>query len=502
MMINLGGLHAQTAGAGEVRSIELKSSLYEKNRSHISLLRSELPALEAAWRIKVQKAKDDLAALYKERDDLIADMKVGAKCSQCGKYKSEFEKEGKSFTQHLGEVKGYAIPATTTELETTRKLFTEKIAIKKVFLQNLEKGDGNVLKKQRDITWLENSNGILCREITQHSRDYERITFSEATAKQDDWISALTRYATDILIADDRITIHKARVLRYQEMFRKEGIVIRERVLKTNLEAQDLKNARILSIKKQIIDIGIEKTGKLSDYRSLLAKTGTEKSDIEEKLKNASIPDSTKLLLTAGLKKILQDIVGVEKSIAAYQKDISGRILSLENETVRLNAEIVGLRAGLSQQQNLEVAKVQPVYEQKKLDAGRMVSSSALELAAARKLYLEKAALYKKENLSYLELVVMESNRMVAASQKISCPVYNDTRFRVMGNWNKLFPCVNALTTMAKPYSYNVFNSYCPGKSAASQLSYYRSFLEGLDDDDKKAVSGNSNVNWFEKTVP
>ncbi|WP_231749434.1 hypothetical protein, partial [Polaribacter sp. BAL334] len=74
-----------------------------------------------------------------------------------------------------------------------------------------------------------------------------------------------------------------------------------------------------------------------------------------------------------------------------------------------------------------------------------------------------------------------------------------EVRFQVMGNWNKVFPCVNTLTTMAKPYSYSVFNSYCPGKSTASYMAAYKNFLISLDEVDKEAVKGNSNVFWFEQ---
>ncbi|HEX8576295.1 MAG TPA: hypothetical protein VF677_08380, partial [Flavobacterium sp.] len=176
---------AQTSGIGHITSIELKVATYESNQAKIVQNKAELANLEILWKNKIQKLKDELSAFYKERDNLIADMKVGAKCSQCGKYKSEFEKEGKSFQQHLGEVKGYAIPATTTELETTRKTFAEKIAIRKVQIQNLEKGDNALNKKQSDINTLENENEKLCKEITQYSKNYETTVLAEAKAKQD-----------------------------------------------------------------------------------------------------------------------------------------------------------------------------------------------------------------------------------------------------------------------------------------------------------------------------
>ncbi|MBG7612153.1 hypothetical protein IU405_07820, partial [Polaribacter sp. BAL334] len=109
---------AQTIGIGDVTSIESKALTYESYKAKITQYKDELISLEAQWRNKIQKLKEELALLYKERDNLIADMKVGARCSQCGGWKSDFEKKGESFEKHLGEVKGYAIPATTEELET------------------------------------------------------------------------------------------------------------------------------------------------------------------------------------------------------------------------------------------------------------------------------------------------------------------------------------------------------------------------------------------------
>src|SRR5689334_19843867 len=94
-------LFSQTAGIGEVNAVESKAQLIEKNKNTIAQYTAELGPLQDSLNNKIQRLKDELAALIKERDNIIADMKVGAKCSQCGKYKSQFEKEGKSFEQHL-----------------------------------------------------------------------------------------------------------------------------------------------------------------------------------------------------------------------------------------------------------------------------------------------------------------------------------------------------------------------------------------------------------------
>jgi hypothetical protein len=489
---------AQTAGIGEVTSIESKSLTFENNKIKIAQYKAELLSLEALQRDKVQKLKDELSALYKERDDLIADMKVGAKCSQCGKYKSEFEKENKSFEQHLGEVKGYAIPATTAELEATRKMFTEKTALKKVQIQNLEKGDNAVNKKLSDINNLEKANENFCKEITNHSKNYETKVFSEAEAKHDNWVNELMAYATNILIADDKITIYKARIIQYEQEFQKESEAIKVQVKKENLDAQNEKNAKKVTNQQRIKEIQNEQAIYIAPLENNLNELKAQKIETEKELMRLTLSDSIKAPLKVSLNQLIVHITTLEKSILDYSTNVKSKITTLESENKKLTDDIFQLNANLSKQQAQEIAKRKPVYDQKKLEASQSVTKSTAELANARKLYTEKAAFYKTQNQLYADLVISESNRMVIAGQKISCPIWNEARFKVIGNWNKVFPCVNTLTTMAKPYSYNVFNSYCPGKSAASYMASYKSFLIGLNDADKEAVKGNSNVSWFE----
>lgn len=490
---------AQTIGIGEVTSIESKSLTFESNKTKIAQYKEELISLEALWIDKIQKLKDELSALYKERDNLIADMKVGARCSQCGGWKSDFEKRGESFEKHLGEVKGYAIPATTEELETTRKMFTEKIALKKVQIQNLEKGDNAVIKKRNDISNLESANENICKEIATHSKNYETKVFSEAKSKHDNWVNDLMSYATNILIADDKITIYKARIIRHEQEFQKESETIKERVKKENLETQNEKNAKIATNLQQIKEIEIEQTNYLFPIEANLNKLKMQKNEAEKELMQLNIPDITKAELTVSLNQIVVQISTLEKNILDYNTNVKSKITSLENECKKLKDEVFQLSVNLSKQQEAEIAKIKPIYDQKKLEANQSVTKSTNELSNARKLYSEKAELYKKQNQLYVDQVVSESNRMLIAGQKISCPIWNEVRFQVMGNWNKVFPCVNSLTTMAKPYSYNVFNSYCPDKSSASYMAAYKNFLISLDEDDKEAVKGNSNVFWFEQ---
>jgi len=129
--------------------------------------------------------------------------------------------------------------------------------------------------------------------------------------------------------------------------------------------------------------------------------------------------------------------------------------------------------------------------------ADQALASGNAELTQTQKIYSEKASQYNKLNTDYISTVVSESNRMFAAGQSVGCSVGNEVRFMVATNWNQVFPCVNSLTKLSKPYSANAFNSYCPGKSSSSYLGKYKLFLLGLREEDKEAVKAASNANWF-----
>jgi DNA repair exonuclease SbcCD ATPase subunit len=489
---------SQTAGIGEVLSIESKVASYESNKSKIEQYKSELAQLEGEWQKKIQKLRDELAALYKERDDLIADMKVGARCSQCKEWKSEFEKRGVNFAQHLGEVKGYAIPATTSELEATRKSFTERIALKKVQIQNMEKGDKSLLQKQAAIDELIKANEEICKAITAHSKSYERVVFSEAKNKHEQWMNALMTYAINILIADDKITIYKARVVRYEKEYQEESLKVKERIKKEVEERQKAKTASIATNEAKIKELLAEQENALNPQEIKLGELKQQVYEVESGLRKTTTPDSLKGGLNADRKQLLERIAILEQSIKDYKEKVQSRITQLNNDSKRLKDEIFQLSVELPKLQAQEVAKLKPVYDKKKADANQAGVQATTELANARKAYSDKASYYKQENQLYIDRVIMESNRMFTAGQKISCPVWNEVRGMVMTNWNQVFPCVNSLTTMAKPYSTHVFNSYCQGKSASSYMASYKSFLSGLSEDDQQAVKGNSNSGWFE----
>jgi hypothetical protein len=490
--------YAQTAGISNVLSIEAKVSAYESNKIKIAQGKSDLIEIESIWRGKIKKLKDELAALYKERDDLIADMKVGARCSQCKGWKSEFEKKGINFQQHLGEVKGYAVPATTAELEATRQQFSERIAYKKVQIQNLEKGDNEVLKKQAEITNLENANNTICKDMTALSKSHETTVFEEAKSKHTIWTNNLMAYVIKTLIADDIITIYKARISRYQAKLQEEITTTKERVKKENIDEQARKTNNIQTNSLQIKALQQAQATDVAPLTTTLSSLKQEKVQVDAALSKASTTDSLKAILLLSQKQLANQISTTQKSIQDYNTATQLKITALEKNNKMFRDEIFQLNANLPKQQAEALATLKAVYDKKYIELGQLVNNATSDLVNAKKNYVEKVDYYKKLNDAYVALVINESSRIVIAGQKITCPVWNEVRFKVIGNWSQTFSCVNALNTLAKPYSTNIFNAYCAGKSASTYMASYKSFLLGLTANDKEAVRGNSNAAWFD----
>ncbi|MBS4043789.1 MAG: hypothetical protein KGZ59_08230 [Chitinophagaceae bacterium] len=489
---------AQTIGIGDVVSIEAKSNTILSNKNKIEQFKIDLIELEKKWLEKINKLKDEIIALQKERDNLIRDMKVGARCSQCGGWKSDFEKRGENFEKHLGDVKGYAIPATTAELEATRTRFAEKIALKRVQLQNLEKGDNDVIKKQKDLKQLEVLNEKLCKEITEHSKNYETKLLADAKSKHEQWTNMLMDDAINILIADDKISIQKERIIRYEKEFQDESIKVKEAVKKENEEAQTNRKSKIIQHQDKIKNLHEDKDAFINPLQYKLNGLKKDKIDVDQELKNYKLSDSAKTQLLANQKNLYNQINDLVTTIKTYTQSFEKNVNSLKKEIQDLNNEIFQLKVNLNKQQDEAVIKIKPLYDQKKIQAKQAEQSSVLELTTAKKMYIQKEDFYKKKNDDFVNEIGKEASRMFVASQKVACSVWNSVRGNVNTNWSQVLPCVSAITKLAKPYSSNVFNSYCPGVSAASYMSKYKSFLRSLNEDDKEAIRKNSNVSWFE----
>ncbi|WP_304343618.1 hypothetical protein [Chryseobacterium koreense] len=421
-------LSAQTIGISEVTAVESKAALYEGNEEKINQIRNKIPELEKRWKDNIAKLRDELAALNKERDNLIADMKIGARCSQCGGWKSDFEKRGENFEKHLGEVKGYAIPATTAEIETTRKSFSEKTAIKKVQLQNLEKGDPAIIKQYDEIEKIKKNNIKLCEEITQHSKNYEKKLVDDAQSKHKIWLE-------DVMISGSKALIQSS-------------------------------SKKILLAKKGWLE------------KEFNEKKETELARIKEN--NAAQRDQNK-------QKIAENELLIAQLDA--EQEMQG-IQTIKEQNRALSVEITQLVADLTKNQIQKTKELQEEFNLKIASLKKLEAESEIMRKQFSDEFDAKLKQYKQKQDAFTKEITSENNRMLLAAKKINCSVWNETPGKVNLNWNKLIPCVNMFafpdTVMIQEV---VGGSTCTNEPFfQSGTSVYKSFFEGLAAKEQKVL--------------
>ncbi len=489
--------YAQTAGIGEVTSIESKAKKIQENKNTIKKFQAELPDLEKAGKEKIAKLSDEISAMIKDRDNLIADMKIGARCSECGTWKSEFEKKGVDFQKHLGDVKGYAVPATTSELEAIRKSYSEKIAIKKVQIKNLEKGDGDVLKKKKDIDKLEDENLKLCEGIRKNATTYDQLVFDDAKAKHKSWTENLLATAVNFLISSDKISIYQNKYIKADQDFIKEKDDLVEKIKVENENEQKQIQEEINTKVSRISQITNDTEEKIADYETQLYKLNEELELVERELKGLENQHHEHKLNEK--KKLEQQIISIHESIASLKSESDKNVQNIRSEIRLKEEEISSLKIGLPGTQNSEIVKLKLVYDNKKSEIKKMESQAAAELETFKSAFYKKEDEFTKSNNKFTSVIDEEQSRIITAVQKVDCPVRTEVSGKVVSNWKGNLACVKSLLTLAKPYSTNIFNAYCKDQNLENYLSAYKSFLSDLSVEDKDAVKGNSNADWFEK---
>ncbi|MCT1523885.1 hypothetical protein [Sphingobacterium hotanense] len=423
----------QTSGLSYVNSIESKVIQYEKNKDRIAQLKRDLPALEEKWRMKKQEITDKINALVRERDALVGDMKVGARCSECNRWKTDLEKIGIDFEEHLGEVKGYAIPATTAELENVRKQYNEKIAIQKVQLQRIQNTDEFIQANLLETDKLTKNNVSLCEEVTKLSKNYETTVLQEAQNKQEVLIRKLCDVASDILIANDQIEINKARIIRYNDAFRAESEKVKNRIETETKELQEFKNQEIVANEKRI---------ESKQYQ----------------------------MDTAAASKIEQSL--------ALAKSLAAEIEDLKSKNRGLNLEISYLSEGLEKKIQDKTMEIKPQFDSNIAATNSSTQKANERINLLKQQFESEINAATKTITAFMNVIISETNRMVMASRKIECSVWNNTAGEATSNWNQVTPCIRNLTSTTQ------INPYCSKWNLISYLGKYKSFLASLPAED------------------
>jgi uncharacterized protein involved in exopolysaccharide biosynthesis len=167
-----------TDGINQVVEIEAKAAEHKRLTQQAETLKPRIANLEAEKQAKLQQLEAELAAMKKQRDTEISEMKMGYFCSQCNVMKSDMEKKGENFEEHLRRVNGRPIPAGDAAIAAKRQAWTEKIALKTVQINQFKERDYNGLNALKaEMEKLKARLEKICSEIYTLSQTYEqRVT--------------------------------------------------------------------------------------------------------------------------------------------------------------------------------------------------------------------------------------------------------------------------------------------------------------------------------------
>jgi hypothetical protein len=487
-----------TSGIADVIEIERLAASKKALEDALAARKRELAEAQAALKAKADKIRAEIAQLQKERDDLIKDLKGGFFCSKCKRAKSEFERQGQSFEKHLGDVQGVAEEAPTDRLEKVREDYSQKIAYKRVQLQRLEQNDPDVKAKKAQVEDAEKKLKDLCDQMTRRSQSYGKTLEGETKSKHSMWVKELLSYASDIYIAEDRVSIAQARRAAELKDFEKISQQARDDAEKANMAEREKRQSRITVIDSEIPKMEAALRERLAPLEEQRNVANARIAEIDALLRTVGMKPEEKTALTAERASLVARNAQASRTIAAETAAANKGVQALQSEEMRLRGEISRLTSSLITEQNAAVEKLRPAHTARLAAIDKQIAAANTAVASARAAYKTKEAFYSGENTAFYNLVSSESNRIVIAGRDSSCPIANEARQFVASNWNKLQPCVSGATTRAKPYSTHVFGSYCPAEVSASALSKYKSFLSGLPPADLDVIKANSNVGWYE----
>lgn len=100
---------------------------------------------------KIKRSFAEKANLEDEKEKALAELRQGYFCSKCNRSKTEIERAGEDFYEHLKRVGGHIVPASQEQIYAKEKEYNDKILAKVNELGKLEKQKEGIEKKRLQI---------------------------------------------------------------------------------------------------------------------------------------------------------------------------------------------------------------------------------------------------------------------------------------------------------------------------------------------------------------
>lgn len=492
--------HAQTAGSGDLSSIESKANSIEENRKKIKDLESKIQASYQDETAKLNKIKKQLSDLRTEKSNALYELRNGFYCSKCNTPKSEFESRGESFTAHLNSVSGRAVPASQEVIQKKMDEYDRKIEAKEEEIRKFTYEENEFVRKRaewaKQIQDLKDRNASLCQEITALSNSYKTKVVAEGKSIQTNLSSELMRFVADKHYIEDRLDIIAVKLNELASEEQKALSEIRDKVYKKNEENKKNLGEKIESNKMRLTSLENSHNQRLAAARGTLSGLQSRLNDVNRALANASQlkPEEVEKLQQQKTE-LTERIDAEERQIEQYEADYKRSSDAIEQENRELSDKIWQLTVNLSKLQDEAAENVRKAFATKRtiLTDARAARTKSLELAGGT--LLSKKSSYRQKFMDYAKIVDNERIRLVRACQKAECSCYGyDTHGTVVSNWNSAESCVGQMESA----HFSSDPIYGCTEETAAYRQYYASLINGLSDADIQALQKKSSRTRFD----
>jgi len=494
-----GAQAASTRGIGEVTAAEELARQVEANRASIERQRMELAALEAQQADALRRLNVELAELVRTRDAQILDLQRGYICTECHRTKTEIEAGGENFAEHIRRVGGRAVPAPTERIEAVRRDFTQRIALKRVQIQNFQ-NNSPAARKRAAIAALEATTAGLCQRLLGHAGGHEGAVRAEVGPMHLGWAQELMAMVSSILIARDRVSISEARKVRYETEFQAESRQVREAVRVRNEEEMSQRRSRGAQARAALLALAPASDETLQALAASLADARRRGEELARRLAAPGLSDAERDRLRGEQVQAAAEITRLQTAVGAREGAVEARAVALRDEIALLDREVQWLFLSLSSRQDSAVAPLRAAADRRKAEADRVMSSARTAATTNETVFRSRLEAYRSRNGVYAGLAAAEANRIRAACERAGCGGrYSNAAGIAASSWNSLQPCVSG-HLMSKPRTGNVFNAYCTDELDTTRyLSAYTSFLASLEPADLQAVRNTTNPDWMNR---
>jgi predicted nucleic acid-binding Zn-ribbon protein len=489
------GIAQSTAGIAQVQQIESKAAEYLRSMSRLESLNNKLSGLENDKRLKLQQLQNELAEMKKQRDAEISDLKGGFFCSQCNVMKSEMEKKGENFEDHLKRVKGYPVPAPDATIAAKRQAWTEKIALKTVETNNFNARDFNGMAAlKKEIETLKAALAKICPEIYGLSQQYEQKVVAEGKQLQGSWIDPAMRAAANEHIALDKVIIAQGRITAMEKQFREKSEALRTKIKEETTAKQETLKADVNNYKAVIQTLKNDLESEVQVIETAMSPKTMRRSQLNSDM-NVARTDSLRKLIAAELRGIIAEITGMEQKQKTTEASFNTRIKEREAAIKKADDEIWALTTGLTKKQEDGVAELKKQFDIS-INALRNSKKNYETLVpAAHTAFLTAAAEARKKLTEYVGAIESENRRMYAAANPIKCTVLTAAQLTVSSNFNTEAQCMEGLRNRDRSFPSTGMD--CAAKSEA-YTSVYRSFLSTLIAEDIQYIKAGTGSYWSE----